>query len=306
MGLSRSGSVDGVVSYDQTWMDQDSSWWAKANRANEHIDSLRRQVDEYRASAPYSLTPEPTEKPDRLAYRLRFSKPVPVAVSTTVGDILHNLRAALESLAFEVARRGQGGTLTAKQEKESTLPICETPEALDAFFAGRDRKGLLYDRRARAAFRSVQPFVNLEEAQKLGVVLNRSFEEAFRWNELHRLDTLWNIDKHRRLTLMAWWPDLIFWGSNGPSNRRVLPGDGTLGDGSILLYIEGTDEGQSDELSHEFNLVLTDDPAASPDRGATDDVVRLLKHWHEHIVHRVVFPRVFTIMSQATVPADGE
>ena len=241
MGLSRSGSVDGVVSYDQTWMDQDSSWWAKANRANEHIDSLRRQVDEYRASAPYSLTPEPTEKPDRLAYRLRFSKPVPVAVSTTVGDILHNLRAALESLAFEVARRGQGGTLTPKQEKESTLPICETPEALDAFFAGRDRKGLLYDRRARAAFRSVQPFVNLEEAQKLGVVLNRSFEEAFRWNELHRLDTLWNIDKHRRLTLMAWWPDLIFWGSNGPSNRRVLPGDGTLGDGSILLYIEGTD-----------------------------------------------------------------
>ena len=55
------------VGYDQTWMDRDSSWWAKANRAREHIDSLRRQVDEYRACAPYSLTPEPTEKPHRLA-----------------------------------------------------------------------------------------------------------------------------------------------------------------------------------------------------------------------------------------------
>ena len=54
----------------QTWMDQESSWWAKANRAKEHIDSLRRQVDAYRASAPYSLTPEPTDKPGRLAYRL--------------------------------------------------------------------------------------------------------------------------------------------------------------------------------------------------------------------------------------------
>jgi len=120
---------------------------------------------------------------------------------------------------------------------------------------------------------------------------------------LHRLDTLWNIDKHRRLTLMAWWPDLIFWGSNRPSNRRALPGDGTLADGSILLYIEGTDEGQSDELSHEFNLVLTDDPASSQgatDEGAPEDVVGLLKHWHQHIVHLVVFPRVFTIMSQAT------
>jgi hypothetical protein len=292
------------VSYDQTWMDQRSSWWAKANRAKEHIDSLRRQVDEFRASAPYSLTPEPTEKPDRLAYRLRYSKPVPVAIGTTVGDVLHNLRAALESLAFEVARRGQGGTLTAKQEKESTFPICETPDVLDAFFTGR--KGLLYDRRARAALRSVQPFVNLEEAHKLGVALNRSFGEDFRWSVLHRLDTLWNIDKHRRLTLMAWWPDLIWWGSNGTSNRRALPGDGTLADGSILLYIEGTDEGQSSELNHEFNLVLTDDPAYSRHEGATDDVVSLLEHWHQHIVGLVVFPRVFTIMSQATVPAGGE
>jgi len=287
-------------------MDQNSSWWAKANRAKEHIDSLRCQVDEFRASVPYSLTPELTEKPGRLAYRLRFSKQVPVAISTTVGDVLHNLRAALESLAFEVARRGQGGTLTASQEKASTFPIRETPEALDAFFAGQGRKGLLYDHGARAALRSVQPFVNLEEAHKLGVALDKGFEEDFRWSVLHRLDTLWNIDKHRRLALMAWWPDLIYWGSNGPSNRRALPGDGTLADGSILLYIEGSDDGQGDKLSHEFNLVLTDDPAASPDRGATDDVVGLLERWHRHIVGLVVFPRVFTIMSQATVPADGE
>jgi hypothetical protein len=292
------------VSFDQTWMDQESSWWAKANRAKDHIDSLRRQVGDYRASAPYSLTPEPTEKPDRLAYRLRFSKPVPVTISTTVGDVLHNLRAALESLAFEVARRSQGGTLTPKQEKESTFPICENPEDFDAYFKGK--KGLLYDRQARTALRSVQPFVNLEEAHKLGVALNRSFHGTFRWSELHRLDTLWNIDKHRRLTLMAWWPDLIYWGSNGPSNRRALPGDGTLANGSILLYIEGTDEGQSDKLSHEFNLVLTDDPAASRDQGAADDVVDLLERWHQHIANLVVFPRVFTIMSQATVPADGE
>jgi hypothetical protein len=39
---------------------------------------------------------------------------------------------------------------------------------------------------------------------------------------------------------------------------------------------------------------------------AGDDVVDLLEGWHQHIVNLVVFPRVFTIMSQATVPADGE
>jgi hypothetical protein len=289
------------VAYDQAWMDESASWWAKANRAKEHLDALGRLVDEFRASGPYSLTAEPTEKVGRLAYRLRFSTPVPVAVSVTVGDVLHNLRAALESLAFEVARCSQGGSLTAAQEKASTFPICQTPQAFDAFFKGM--KGRLYDSRARAAFRSVQPFVNLEAAQNLGAALDRTFEETFLWSELHRLDTLWNIDKHRRLTLMAWWPDLIHWSSNGPSNRQAFPGDGTLTDGSILLYIEGADEGQGDELRHEFNLVLTDDPAFSRSHGITNDVIDVLEQWRQHIVDLVVFPRVFTIMSQAAAHA---
>ena len=63
---------DGIVfvAYDQAWMDQSSSWWAKANRAKEHIDSLSRLVDEFRALGPYSLTAEPTEKAGRLATAL--------------------------------------------------------------------------------------------------------------------------------------------------------------------------------------------------------------------------------------------
>jgi hypothetical protein len=283
-----------VVTYDQTWSDQDSSWWAKANRAKEHIDSLRRLVDEFRASGPYSLTPEPTETPGRLAYRLRFSKLIPVRISTTIGDALHNLRAALENLAFEVARRSAGGALDPDLEDKTTFPIRKNPELFDAFFKGK--RELLYDSRAKAAFRSVQPFASLEEAHKCGVALEKSFEDEYRWSELHRLDTLWNIDKHRRLALMAWWPDIIYWGSNGLSNRRAFPGDGTLTDGSILLYIEGADEGQGDELSHKFNLALTDDPAFSrSDDGATYDVVDVLERWHQYIVGWV-FPRVFTIM----------
>lgn len=269
---------------DLTWVDPTSSWWAKANRAKEHIDSLRRQVSEFRASEPYSLTPEPTDKPGRLAYRLRFLRPVPVPVSTTVGDALHNLRAALENLAFEVARRDQGGTLTPGQEKESTFPIGESSEALDDWFRRRAKKGLAYGDQARAALRSVQPFVNLEEAHRLGVAMDESFEEEFRWSELHRLDALWNVDKHRRLALMAWWPDIVYWESNGPSSRRAFPGDGTVADGSVLLYTEGSDHGQGDKLSHMFNLALADDPVPLREQEPPDDVVELLGRWHEYIV----------------------
>jgi hypothetical protein len=275
-------------------MDPDSAWWAKLNHAGEHLTALRTRVDDFRRSNPYSLSPEPTETPGRLAYRLKFLRPFPVAISTTVGDVLHNQRAALESLAFELATRGHGGTLTAAQERASTFPICRTPDAFDRFFAAKTRVGL-YDERARKALRRVQPFTQLEEAHRLGVARDKTFAEEYQWDELHRLDVLWNIDKHRRLTLIAWWPDLIYWGSNGPTNRRALPGDGTLSDGSILLYIEGNDEGQGIELNHDFNIVLTDDPAFDRSLDVTRDLIGLLERWHWHIAN-VVFPTVFAAM----------
>jgi hypothetical protein len=283
-----------LVSFDPTWADPTSSWWAKANRAGEHVESLRAQVAAFRASRPYSLTAEPTDVPDRLAYRLRFLRPVPISISTTVGDILSNLRAALECLAYEVARRTQGGHLTPEQEQASTFPIKATPDAFDDFFKGKRRA--LYDDRARRAFRQVQPFFYDEQAVQYGVALSDSYKERAQWHPLIRLDRLWNIDKHRRLAIMAWWPDLIYWGSNGPSSRQMLPGDGTVADGSILFYMQGRDEDMGDEVNHEFNLAITDDPGFRPRDGATDDVVKLLAGWHQNLV-TVVLPQVFAIMS---------
>jgi hypothetical protein len=121
----------------------------------------------------------------------------------------------------------------------------------------------------------------------LGLGLERSFSEEFRWSLLHRLDPLWNLDKHRRLTLMAWWPELFYWTSNGPTRRTALPGDGTFADGSVLLYIEGSDDSHGSELQHEFKLVLTDDPAFQCGRGAMTDVPDLLEQFYEHIVQLI-------------------
>lgn len=226
--------------------------------------------------------------PDRLAYRLRFLRPVPISISTTVGDILSNLRASLESLAFEVARRTQGGQLTPAQEQASTFPIEATPDGFDDFFKGK--RGALYDDRARRAFRQVQPFFYDEMATQHGITLSDSYEDRAQWHALFRLDRLWNIDKHRRLAIMAWWPDLIYWGSNGPSNRRMLPGDGTVADGSVLFYVQGRDPDMGDAVTHEFNLAITDDSAFRPRDGATADVAELMTSLHRHLAPRS-FPR---------------
>jgi hypothetical protein len=291
------------LTWHGSWSDPNSAWCAKANRALEHLDALRLLIDEFRATEPFTLTPEPTDNPKRVAYRLRYKHPVPTGIRTTIGDVLHNLRGALESLAFEAARLSQSGVLSAEQESLSAFPICKSPAEFEKFI--NSKRGQLFDSRAAKALRSVQPFVNLEQLHQHGVSLEEPFEQRARWEILYRLNRLWNIDKHRRLVLTAWWPDLLYWGSHGPTNRQAFPGHGTLADGSILLYIEGSDEGMGNEINHEFNLVLMDDPAVSPGiPGTPDDVVDLLEGWHEHITRLVVFPRIFTIMSQSSEAND--
>jgi len=172
----------------------------KINRAREHIESAQRIVEQIRASQPYSPLPEPTDKSGRGAYRLRITRPVPVAVSTTIGDAIHNTGAA-----------GKPGVRTPPAQPccalgcpsgtSANLPDLPVLASFDAFFKGA--KTSLYDDRARAAFRVVQAFVNPEHAHLLHVGLDRSFREDFRWALLHRMDALRYLDKHRRLTLMG-------------------------------------------------------------------------------------------------------
>jgi signal transduction histidine kinase len=86
---------------------------------------------------------------------------VPPEISTTIGDILHNLRSALDSLAYEMALRGRDRPMTKKQERACVFPVKETPEQFDEFFdRGSKREGdriraALYGDRARAALRII-------------------------------------------------------------------------------------------------------------------------------------------------------
>lgn len=290
--------------FDQSWLDGSSAWWAKADRAHNHLRSLDRLVAEFRASEPYTVVPRPTDIPGRTQYRLHIHKPVPVEISTTIGDILHNLRSALDSLAYEIALRGLNRPMTPREERACVFPVTETPERFDLFFDEASQnertrmRSALYGDRARAALRSVQPFRIHEEAILLGVEVTDTYEEEYRWSELYRLTQLSNLDKHRRLTLMAWWPDLVYWMSNGPSKRRWLGGDGTFADGSVLGYMVGKDPDIGDEVFHDFNLILADDPAhdASDPTSNTPDVVEMLNRWHQYITGWV-FGRVFKMMS---------
>jgi hypothetical protein len=276
---------------DPALMDRDSAWWAKISHAELHRGRLNRVCRDFRAQDPLNVEPEPTDQPDRIAYRLHITKPIPLAIPLIVGDILHNLRSALDSLVYEMVRRGLDRQLTDAEERACQFPISPDPVTFDRFFTEHKVRNRITPQYLRDAIRWVQPFWWLEEAKALDVEAARDLTYEHRVSTLAGLAHLSNVDKHRRLAVTAWWPGLVYWTSQqGNSKRLWAPGDGTLREGSIVGYVTGVDEGGG-EVVHEFNLSLPDlAPNNNRERDRTD-VDKLAEAWvatTESVVLRLI------------------
>lgn len=245
----------------------DSAWRVKLGRAEEHIAALNHLLDEYRAQDPYSVRPEATADPNRTDYRLQINQAVPSTLSSIVGDALHNLRSSLDSLVCALIERSAAIPLSEAEVHAISFPLSETPAKFDRFLDDPRRKTLYYPE-LRRTLRELQPFHSAEQLQVDGWTepeLQAQYAVEYETFELHRLFRLNNIDKHRRLAVAVWWPEMLWWGSNGATKRKYIPGEGTHQDGSILWSIEGHDEGAGD-IMHSFALVLIDDSAHDPSR----------------------------------------
>ena len=122
--------------------------------------------------------------------------------------------------------------------------------------------------------------------------------EEVAYDYLTLLDRLSNIDKHRRVHLVASWPALVYWGSDEPSRLRWRWGQPPFNDGTILgrLYQDPQHtELVPETLQHDMQLRVLRPPEA-----AVNDIVSLLRGIHRDVVHRVI-PGV--LMPQ---PTDGE
>jgi len=75
------------------------------------------------------------------------------------------------------------------------------------------------------------------------------------------LPRLSNIDKHRRLTVAAWWPSSIYWTTKDEEDRGEHQwrsvGSPPWDDGEIIGYMTSTGP-EPVQVVHQFNLVITD------------------------------------------------
>ena len=92
----------------------------------------------------------------RNAYRFHQSKPIPVAISLIVRDVLHNLRSALDSLMVGLVRLDLGRELDEADEKACQFPISRDPKAFKEDLRRPKARGLVTER-LEASLREAQP-----------------------------------------------------------------------------------------------------------------------------------------------------
>jgi hypothetical protein len=278
----------------ESWRDPSAAWWAKTARAGKHIDDIRYMINDFERRKPYEIRRESTEHPDEVAFRFHINSALPTELLTTVGDALHNMRSCLDSVAFDLARRHLDNQMSEEQEEASQFPISSDASRFDAFFNHRIRR-TMYGDQERAALRCVQPFAFREEALAHGVDVQTSPEYEFLFDELHRLRTLSNLDKHRRLPLLVWYVDFLYWDNPAYSWRYSEPRMADLENTSLIGYLTGAGDGPArTEATFDVKLSLADDPAFEPGFMVRNDLVGVLERWHYYL-EKWVLPRVFIV-----------
>ena len=146
---------------------------SKIARANHHINDLERARAAFLAHNPYTLTPEYYVEQNATGYFLDECPSIPNEISLLIGDAAHNLRTALDLLAYSLANDHSPRI----NLSHIYFPICENAGGYEAE-STRKTKGM--SKASIDAIRAIQPYGGGNDLL---------------WG-LHRLDI---IDKHRLL-----------------------------------------------------------------------------------------------------------
>ena len=148
----------------------------KLTRASKHIAELRAAAEAFLAAQPFAIYPAEEANGD-LVWKVRMHRSVPVEWSAIVGDAVHNMRSALDLLAWQLVETGG-----AQPSRETCFPITTSPAA--NFRAALKRSMLGATARAMRFVERMRPFSGG----------NRILAQ------LHTLDV---IDKHRLVLVVG-------------------------------------------------------------------------------------------------------
>src|SRR5271169_3036114 len=79
------------------------SFNAKLERADQHLQILKREIHGWLSRNPYVITDQIDPKTGENVFRIRRAGIPPEAISLTAGDAFHNLRSVLDHLTYALA-----------------------------------------------------------------------------------------------------------------------------------------------------------------------------------------------------------
>jgi hypothetical protein len=165
------------------------SWRVKLRRAEEHVERFAKEAADYLQSSRAGFDYAFDDQAGTIDVVLRADFEPPAVFGAIVGDTLHNLRSALDAIAWEVCQR-TGVPLTEKQEQQVYFPI--TWESNKWENAAKRLVGVTPE--DLEAFKYLQPWYFDEQGRQLGVEIPTEFAK----NEpLWQLRELAKIDRHR-------------------------------------------------------------------------------------------------------------
>ncbi len=155
----------------------------KFERGRQLYEQLKTEMLRPEEAIRHALTPEYDPSRRMVVVRASYREP-PVLWSQLAGDALHNFRSSLDALVFCLAVKNKG-QLNKREEGALAFPCYKTPES---FKKNAPSKIGALDRRAQLAIERLQPYH--PSGNRFG-------------SPLEALTTLDNIDKHRRLLMVA-------------------------------------------------------------------------------------------------------
>lgn len=196
--------------------------WAKVERADEHLQTLRSEFQAFLDTDPYGAAIEEHPKTGLYVLRSLVDRQPPLRLGVIFGDWLHNLRSALDHLVCRLVEthKKQSGRWNAFPIYTSEAEFIKNVEHRPRKDGRGPLEGLSKVSDAWALIKRAQPYQRGKNARS---------------DPLYVLNYFSNADKHRLLTPTFAWPDpndfvpLIHWNPLASlSEMRINPQAGEL------------------------------------------------------------------------------
>jgi len=218
----------------------------KLNRANTHLETLKREVDAWFGKHPYGITGKyEAGPPERYKLYFRFFETPPREWGLLIGEFAHNARSALDYLAWQLVQANAAMPTTRTQ-----FPIVLTPWEWPSHNGVGRLEGA--SDRHKSLVETFQPY-GPPDSEGFYYYWGRGVFER----PLALLAFLSKEDKHRVLVATATALQSIGWDVTGsrdvaPITDLGTPYFGTLEDQSPLIEIPVTATGPNPEVDVEF------------------------------------------------------